>query len=214
MSALAEIAPFLPGIALAYGILLVGAASPGPAVAMLLGVAMGQGRRAAVTTCLGIACGSATINLATLAGVGLLLSQVAWAGVLLKIAGAAYLAWLAVAALNKAVSPPVVAVAKMAPRRAAGHFALGYLMQVTNPKAIAFWLAIAATAATEGAAIWIVAVFVIGAAAISFSVHAAWALVFSAGPVRAAYARLRRWIEAALGVFFASAAAMLVTARV
>ena len=59
-----------------------------------------------------------------------------------------------------------------------------------------------------------IALFVIGAMALSFVCHAAWALLLSASPVRAAYQGARRWIEGALGAFFAFAAIKLVTSRI
>ena len=139
-----ELPPFLPGFIAAYAILLVGASSPGPAVAMLLGISTNQGRGRAMVTCLGIATGSMTINLLTMLGVGLLLSQAAWAMALLRVVGAAYLAWLAWGAFRKMLNPPKVTVAATAMQPVAPLFSKGYLLQVTNPKTIAFWLAIAA----------------------------------------------------------------------
>ena len=85
-------------------------------------------------------------------------------------------------------------------------FTKGYLMQVTNPKSIAFWLAIAGVGATSGAPLWVIGVFIAAMWLLSFSCHAAWALALSAAPVRAAYHRGRRYIEGALGAFFAFAA--------
>ncbi|MGP1354878.1 LysE family translocator [Roseicyclus sp.] len=205
--------PFLPGFAAAYGILLVACLSPGPAVAMLMGISMGQGRAAALMATLGIALGSATINMATLLGVGLLLSEAAWAMTLLRVLGAAYLLWLAWGAFRKAVHPPAVAAMAVPHRSAVRLFLAGFLLQVTNPKAIAFWLAIAAVGATAGGGAGIVALFVAGAFAISFAVHGAWALILSAPPVRAAYGRSRRWIEGGLGLFFTFAAFRLATSR-
>ena len=206
--------PFLPAFAVAIGILFVGASSPGPAVAMLMGLSLSQGRRVALTACLGIATGSATINILTILGVGLVLSQMAWAMTILKILGAAYLTWLAVAAFRKAAHPPPPPTAMVRAMPAHRAFAVGYALQVTNPKAIAFWLAIAALGATQGAPLWIVAVFVAGLWLVSFGCHAAWAVALSAAPVRAAYGRARAWIEGALGAFFLFAAAKLLTARV
>lgn len=209
-----DLAPFIPGFLAAYAILLIGGASPGPAVAMLLGISTGQGRRAAIITCLGIAAGSATVNILTLLGVGLFLSQAAWAMMALKLIGAAYLAYLAWGALKNAVHPPSVAAARVPAEPAARLLIKGYLLQVTNPKAIAFWLAIAALGATEGASLGVLAFFVGSMALISFSTHAAWAVALSTTPVRLTYARLRHWVEGALGVFFAFAAIKLATSRV
>ena len=82
-----------------------------------------------------------------------------------------------------------------------------------NPKAVAFWLAIASIGATTGASAPIVVLFIIGAFVISFACHGAWAVALSAAPVRAAYARARRWVEVALGAFLAFAAFRLATSE-
>ncbi|WP_428926427.1 LysE family translocator [Marinibacterium sp. SX1] len=203
----------LSGFVAAYSILLVAASSPGPAVALLLGIANGQGRKAALITTLGITVGSMTINLLTLVGVGLLLSQAAWAMSLLRLAGAAYLLYLAWGAFRRAARPPAVSSADSPRAGPLRLFAEGYLLQVTNPKAIAFWLAIAAIGATEGGSAGVVVAFVAGAAVISFACHAFWALALSAAPVRRAYAAGRRWVEAGLGVFLAFAAFKLATSQ-
>ncbi len=210
---MSELLPFLPGFLAAFSILMVAASSPGPAVAMLLGISMNRGRAAALITCLGIACGSTTINLATMLGVGLLLSEAAWAMQILRLLGAAYLAWLAYGAFRKAAHPPALA-AGPAPARSVPRLLLaGYLLQVTNPKAIVFWLAIAALGATQGGGPLVYALFFAGSWLISFTCHAAWALLLSSAPVRAAYTRARRSVEATLGVLFSVFAVKLATSR-
>ncbi|QYX57647.1 LysE family translocator [Roseovarius sp. SCSIO 43702] len=200
---------FLPGFAAAYAILVVAAASPGPAVAMLLGIATGQGRAPALVASAGIATGSVLLNLGTLAGVGLILAQAAWAMAVLRVIGGAYLLWLAWGAFRKAMRPPSITVAPVAARGASRHFLAGFLLQVTNPKAIVFWIAIASVGATTGGGAGVIALFVAGAFAISFACHGAWALVLSSGPIRRGYAVARRWIEAGLGAFFTVAAVRL-----
>lgn len=208
-----EITLYLPGIIAAYSILLVGASSPGPAVAMLLGISTSQGRQQALITSLGIAAGSMTINILTLLGIGLLLSEAAWAMTALRLIGSAYLIWLAWGAFRKAVHPPSVTVAHVTPKPASVLFWQGYLLQVTNPKAIAFWLAIASVGAVTGASPAIIATFVAGAFVISFLAHGAWAVMLSTKPVRLAYSRARRWIEAGLGTFFVFAAYKIATSE-
>jgi len=203
----------LPGFAAAYGILLISASSPGPAVAMLLGIAMTQGRGAALAATFGIATGSVAINVLTLVGVGLLLRDLAWAMEALRLIGAGYLLYLAYGAFRKAAHPPAIHGGTV-PRQSAGRlFVAGALMQVTNPKAIAFWLAIASIGATRGGGAGVVAAFLAGGFLISFSCHAAWSLMLSASPFRRAYGHARRWIEGALGCFFTLAAVKLASSK-
>lgn len=209
-----EFAPFFSGFIAAYAILLVGASSPGPSVAMLIGLATSEGRGPALIATAGIALGSATINILTMLGVGLLLSQAAWAMTGLRIIGAAYLLYLAWGAFKKMRNPPDLEPLDVKRRSAWRHFMVGYLLQVTNPKAIAFWLAIASIGATAGGGIGIVLLFIAGACTISFICHGAWAMAMSARSIRVAYSRARRWIEGALGVFFVFAAYKLATTKV
>lgn len=208
-----DIASYLPGFIAAYVILLVGASSPGPSVALLIGIATEQGRTPAMVATTGIAAGSMTINILTMMGVGLLLSQAAWAMSILRVIGAAYLLYLAWGALRKALNPPLLRPVQAPQQPAWRYFLTGYLLQVTNPKAIAFWLTIASIGAVEGASMDIVALFIAGAFVISFTCHGAWAMAMSASPVRTAYAAGRRWIEAGLGCFFAFAAWKLATSE-
>jgi threonine/homoserine/homoserine lactone efflux protein len=198
-----DLIPYLPGFLAAYSILFIAASSPGPAVAFLLGIATAQGRQPALVASAGIASGSVVINVLTLIGVGLLLQQAAWAMIALRWIGAAYLLWLAYGSLKKAIQPPAVSVADVPERGNLRYFVMGVLMQITNPKAIAFWLAIAAVGATQGGELAVIVAFVIGAWIISFACHGAWALMLSASPIRALYARFRRWVEATLGAFMA-----------
>ncbi|WHZ36132.1 LysE family translocator [Sagittula sp. MA-2] len=204
---------YLPGFLASYAILLVAVLSPGPAVAMLLGVALSRGRASAVIASVGVAAGAATLAALTLAGVGVLMQQAAWAVTILRMVGATYLLWLAYGSFRKAIHPPRVAPDEMPPLSPLRAFTTGYLMQVTNPKAIVFWIAIASVGATNGAPAAIVALFLLGAFLISLAGHGAYALALSAAPVRALYARARRTIEATLGLFFTLFAIRLATAR-
>lgn len=206
--------PFLPAFMIAFGILFVGASSPGPAVAMIMGLSVSQGRTAALISCAGIATGSSTINVLTILGVGLILSQAAWAMMGLKFLGSAYLLYLAYGAFKKAVHPPKIEAMEVTRQSTTALFTKGYLLQITNPKAIAFWLAIAGVGATAGAPLWVIGLFIVAMWMLSFSCHAAWALALSAAPVRAAYQRGRRYIEGALGAFFAFAAFKLASSRI
>ena len=208
-----ELAIHLPGFIAAYSILLIGALSPGPSVAMLIGIATNEGRAPALIATLGIALGSATINILTILGIGLILSQAAWGMSALRIIGAAYLLWLAYGAFKKMLLPPSFQLISTSRRTPFNHFLAGYLSQVTNPKAIAFWLAIASIGATDGAVAGVVALFIAGAFLISYMCHGTWAVALSASSIRVAYAYARRYIESALGMFFSFAAYKLATSE-
>lgn len=208
-----ELSPYLPGFLAAYAVLLFAALSPGPSVAMLIGIATGQGRAPALAATLGIAFGGMTINILTLLGVGLFLSKFVWAMSALRILGAAYLIYLAYCAFTRVVDTPGVQSLVQNQRTLFRHFLAGYFLQVTNPKAIAFWLVISSIGAVEGASVGTIIVFITGAFMISLVCHGAWAVTLSIDSIRMAYIAWRRWVEATLGCFFVIAAVKLVASE-
>lgn len=203
----------LPGFLTAYSILLVAVLSPGPAVAMLLGIGLSRGRASAVIASLGIAAGSSTMGTLAIIGLGLVVAEAAWTLTVLRILGSAYLLWLARGAFRKAAHPPAIKAAPMPPLSPARAFLTGYLMQITNPKAAVFWIAIASVGATHEAPPHMIAVFLATAFAISLAGHMSYALLLSSSPIRAVYARARRGIEATLGVLFTFFAIKLALSR-
>lgn len=207
------IAEWLPNLIAAWGVQLLGVLSPGPGVALILGFATTEGRTAALTACLGIAAGAICLALLTTLGLAATLSEVAWAMALVKIAGAAYLSWLAWKAFGRAVSPAARPISVSAHRVKGRAVLAGYTMQMTNPKAIAYWIAIAALAELHAAPLPVLAIFVAGATFNSFFGHGAWAVALSSRPFLSVYARARHWIDGALGVFFALVAFKLATSR-
>lgn len=205
------IVEWLPNILLAWGVQATGVASPGPGVALILGVAVSQGRAPALRICLGIGIAAVLMATATVLGLAAIWSEVASLMTVVKLLGSAYLAWLAYGAFRKAASPGSLPHARTISAR--GSVLHGFLMQLINPKAMIFWLAVAAVAGLNTAPLPVIAVFLAGAFVVSFGGHGAWAIALSSAPFRAIYAAGRRWVEGALGAFFAFAAFKLATSR-
>lgn len=203
----------LPQLLLAWSIQAMGILSPGPSVALILGVATSRGRLPSVVTAFGVACGSIVLAVATVAGVTAILAQVAELMTVLRFAGAAYLAWLAWKAFRNAASTPKLVVGKVGHESVWRTGLAGFVLQISNPKAIMFWLAIASVGGVGDAPLPVVALFVVVAFVNSFLGHGGYALLLSSAPVRATYVRARRWIEAGLGCFFLFASFKLATAR-
>jgi threonine/homoserine/homoserine lactone efflux protein len=208
-----QIAPYLPQLILAWSIQAMGVISPGPAVVLIMGVAVKHGRGTALITSFGIACASVVLAIATVIGIAALFAQAAWLMTIVRIIGAAYLFYLAYKAFRTAVTlPPIDLTAQSPPNKA--HAALaGFAMQLTNPKAIFFWLAVAAAGGVGTAPLPVIVIFVIGAFVNSFVGHGGYALILSSPPIRRGYLRARRYVETALGTVFASAGLKLALER-
>ncbi len=203
---------YLPSLAIAWVVQATGVLSPGPGVALILGIATTRGRAAALRACLGIACGAVVLSTATVLGLAAIWAEAAFVMTVIKAFGAAYLAWLAYGAFRRAIAPPPPPVAATAVNQGR-DVVLGFLMQISNPKAIAYWIAVVALSEIALAPAPILALFVACGAVISFTGHGAWAVALSSHPFRTLYANARRWVEGALGTFFAFAAFKLATDR-
>ncbi|MCG6858710.1 MAG: LysE family translocator [Salaquimonas sp.] len=204
---------YLPQFFLAWSIQLMAVASPGPAVVLILGVAVSRGRLPSLITAFGVACGAIVLSLATVLGIAAIFARVAELMTVVRMIGAGYLLWLAFKAFRNAARPgelDIVAVRRQSAWRTA---LAGFALQVSNPKAIFFWLAIASVGGAGDAPAPMIAIFVLGSFVNSFAGHGGYALLLSSGPVRRLYARSRRWIEGALGCFFLFAGYKIATAE-
>lgn len=205
---------YLPSLLLSWSIQLTGALSPGPSVALIVSVALSRGRLPALQSAGGVAAGSAILACATALGVTAIFAKFTDLMTVVRWLGAAYLAWLAFMAFRNAMRPVSSQVLPDAPKGRKNPALSGLLLQVSNPKALLFWLAIASVGGIADAPLIVKIVFVIGACVVSFAVHGAYGLALSVAPIRLVYANARRWIEGAFGCFFIFASYRLATARI
>ena len=87
---------------------------PGPGVLFVVGRALSHGRRTALATAAGHAAGNYVVAAAVSVGLGEILQRSAAAFVVVKVAGAAYLAWLGIQAIRhrKSLADAFAAVAE------------------------------------------------------------------------------------------------------
>ena len=117
--------------------------TPGPAVLSVVSAAMRGGRGQALATALGILAGNASYFLLSATGVAALIaaSPRAFAG--LRWAGAAYLFWLAVRLMwPHAAGAAVVERTPDSGRTWRSGVMRGWLVQISNPKALVFFAAL------------------------------------------------------------------------
>ncbi|MEL7462143.1 MAG: LysE family translocator [Pseudomonadota bacterium] len=127
---------------------------PGPTVLLVLAYALGEGRRVAVPTALGVAAGDLIAMSLSLLGLGALVLASATAFVVLKWIGAVYLVWLGVRMIRRAGHGPAQYARPpggLAPRAA---FANAAVVTALNPKLIAFFIAFVPQFIDPGAVFW------------------------------------------------------------
>ena len=209
-----QLAYYLPGILVAYGVMLVGMFSPGPNILSIIATSMSKGRDEGKALAMGVASGSVLWALMTLFGLTALLTLYASAMIVIKVGGAGYLLWLAFKAFRSAAS------SKERPMQQAdlvggswAYYRRGLIIQMTNPKAALSWIAVMSLGLDATAPLWVGGLIVVGAAAISFIGHWIYAVTFSTATVVASYRRARRCIEAGLGTFFCFTSYNILTSK-
>ena len=114
--------------------------APGPDLLYLVSQGAAHGPRAGLATACGLAAGNLVHTLAAALGISVLFQGSALAFEALKLAGVAYLLYLAWCSV-RAPAPAVAAAAQAAPAAHGPLFWRGLLMNVLNPKVALFFLA-------------------------------------------------------------------------
>ncbi|GAT73633.1 LysE family translocator [Microbacterium hydrocarbonoxydans] len=171
---------------------------PGPSVLFVIGRSIALGRRAGLLSVLGNTLGLIPAVLAVAFGVGAIVAASVVMFTVIKIAGALYLVWLGIQAIRH--------------RHARTHLASetrtsswkllrqGFIVGITNPKTIAFFLAVLPQfVAPRAGAVWL-QLLVLGLVflVLALACDSIWAL--TAGTARAWFARSPRRVSTLSGV--------------
>ena len=198
---------------LVYAAYVIAVASPGPSTMAIMGVAMKQGRAAAVALALGVVTGSMSWAMLAATGISTVLTAYAEAVLAIKIAGGLYLLYLACKSAGSALSADT-RQAKSAPSaKKAALYRRGVLLHLSNPKAVLGWIAIMSLGLRPDAPSYTFHAIIMGCAVLGLLVNVGYALVFSTPPMGRAYQKSRRWIEGALAAIFGYAGIRLLLSR-
>ncbi|MGV9455070.1 LysE family translocator [Streptomyces sp. NPDC003635] len=115
---------------------------PGPSVLFVIGRALAQGRRAALTTVLGNTLGAYVLVVAVACGIGSIVERSAVVFMSLKLAGAAYLVYLGVKALRARRAPHPAFKEHRGQGGGLRTLWEGFVVGVSNPKTIVFFAAV------------------------------------------------------------------------
>ncbi|MCD7058342.1 LysE family transporter [Pelagibacterium xiamenense] len=193
----------------------VSAVIPGADFAMVLRQSIAHGRRSALFTSAGIATAILVHGAYTIFGLGLIISQSLLAFTIVKIVGAAYLLWLGISAL-RADPPRQPDVSDALPRdemRPTTAFALGFLTNLLNPKAVLFFVALFTTLVSATTPMAIKAGYVVSMSIELFVWFALVSLFFALPAVRAKFFRLGRWFNRVTALTFIALAIRVAVAR-
>jgi RhtB (resistance to homoserine/threonine) family protein len=173
---------------------------PGPDFVAVVRSSMTYGTRAGLLTTLGVSMGLCLYATLSLLGLSAILVQYQWLTWAVRLLGGAYLIWLGVKLLR--AKPQDIELDPAG--RPAGKRAIlfGFLVTLTNPKAIVLFASVFATAVTASTPPWLMGVMIALVTVSSLLWYSCVSLFMSSGPVMRRFQRARHWIERAAGVCF------------
>lgn len=168
---------------------------PGPGVLFLIGRSLSLGRRGGLLSVIGTTLGGVVAVLAVAFGVGTLIAESVVVFTIVKILGAAYLIYLGVQAIRHRRERADATTAPIVARRTWAILGQGFLVGVTNPKSVVFFVAVLPQFVDYRAGGIQVQLLVLGLAfmAVALVSDSAWALL--AGIARDWFARSPRRIS-------------------
>jgi threonine/homoserine/homoserine lactone efflux protein len=184
--------------------------SPGPNFALVSRLALRREDRTAWGATLGLALAATFYGMLAMVGLSAILPQVGWVTRIVQIGGGLYLAWLGIQAWRHAGSmtnstSTYGSWSVTGTRQAWRGVRLGALVNLSNPKGIAFFVSLYAVAVPPETALWAKATIL----ASSFAIEIVWyglvIVALSTGRARRVYDRFGAWIERAIGsvlIFF------------
>jgi len=115
---------------------------PGPGVLFVVGRALAHGRSTALASVAGHAAGNWVVAVCVALGVGAVVARSAAVFTAVRLAGAAYLVWLGIQAFRRRDSLAGALAAATAPRGGVRAAREGFVVGVTNPKAVILFAAV------------------------------------------------------------------------
>ncbi|MEM6590037.1 MAG: LysE family transporter [Pseudomonadota bacterium] len=196
---------------LAFNLALLAAiASPGPSLLYLVKTTLTNGRSAGVAAGAGLALMAALWTLAALLGLDTIFTLFPWAYAVLKVAGAAYLIWIALQTWRHARAPVPENGASSSRGQA---FLAGLMINLANPKSVFFAAAVIVVifpADLNGTDKFIIFA---NHLAVELIVQPALAILLSTGVIRARYLALKPAIDRTVAIILGALGLRLLFAR-
>ena len=191
---------------------LVASASPGPATLAIAGTSMASDRASGLSLASGITTGSLVWSVSAALGLGAIMLANAWVFEIIRYMGAGYLMYLAYKSARSAISTKEIEVKSIKGNKST-LFLKGFLLHITNPKAILFFGSLYSIGVPVGSSFQDLILVILAVGIQSFVIFHGYAILFSSKPMTQLYLRLRRWFEGAFAVGFGIASFKILTAR-
>lgn len=173
---------------------------PGPDFVAVVRSSMSHGTRAGLLTTLGVSAGLCLYASLSLIGLSALLAKFQWLTIAVRVLGGGYLIYLGIRLLR--TTPTAIDFSSTLQPSKGRSLLFGFLVTLTNPKAVVLFSSVFATAVTPTTPHWLMVVM-IGLVTLSSLVWYSCVSVFmSSTPVMRRFEGARHWIERVAGVCF------------
>ena len=178
--------------------------SPGPNFALISRLAISGARPAAIGATFGLAIAATFYAILTMTGLALVLTRIGWLASVIQIAGGCYLIYLGVMAWLSAHPAAVAPDRAAVPANISRGLRMGLIVNLSNPKGIAFFIGLYAVAVPPDTALWAKLAILAGGFALEVIWYSLVMVLLSSRPARAAYERFGLWIERGIGTLMAA----------
>ncbi|NQW11648.1 MAG: LysE family transporter [Alphaproteobacteria bacterium] len=178
---------------------------PGPDFVAVVRSSMTKGTAAGLLTTVGVAIGLGFYAALSLFGLSAILVEYQWLAWTVRVLGGGYLVYLGVRLLfakPSRVDPGHVDVADDTVTPRGNALLFGFLVTLTNPKAVVLFTSVFATAVTAHTPVWLMALMVVLVVASALTWYAIVSVFMSSASVIRRFRNAQHWIERAAGVCF------------
>lgn len=173
---------------------------PGPDFVAVVKSSLTQGVTAGILTTIGVTLGLGLYATLSLLGLSAILVDYQWLAWLVRVCGGLYLTWLGLKLIF--TKSTTLAIDGGEPGRRGNPLRFGFLVTLTNPKAIVLFTSVFATAVTEAMPLWVMVAMIALVMFCALSWYTIVSLFMSSQAVIARLQNAQHWIERAAGVCF------------
>lgn len=183
-----------------FGVFIPALMLPGPDFIGVVRSAMTRGAAGGLRTTVGVSMGLGLYATLSLLGLSAVLVEYQWLTWAVRLLGGAYLAYLGIRLILARRADD--AETGMQPLVKGNAFVFGFLVTLTNPKAIVLFASVFATSVTSSTPSWLMALM-IGLVVLSALIwYSVVTLFMSSPPVMQRFQHARHWIERVAGACF------------
>ena len=177
---------------------------PGPDFVGVVRSSVTRGTTAGLLTTLGVSIGLGFYATLSLLGLSAILVEYQWLTWAVRVLGGLYLAWLGIKLLRARPAAPGsdIAAGGLSGEVRGNSLLFGFLVTLTNPKAIVLFASVFATAVTAATPLWLMVLMVVLVMASSLTWYTIVTLFMSSAPVMRRFQHARHWIERIAGASF------------